>query len=373
MTIRESVADNLGLENLEDFIIKEYLSGKKEATQIVEDNFSKSEQRIQDLEKDDHKIIYILSEILLLKKMDSEISHSQYYILHSLFRQHAFNHNVNISKEENEIAHFASFILDFSDFNKTNIDRYIYLIATTKENSLYFYLQKNLRSKANLYFEILNAICVFESYKWSWDVFEEGIIKFHNGYIINLESKNIDRKYEIEKIKLKSESEADKLNNKIRVLSEELENVKGQIQYRDDYFEKYYYKSQIIIKDTYFGDNLPFLFNLFNFLKRNNLYDYGWSYFYECLTRENNEQISLSTTKKMNFVGRIFYHLTDYLILHYKDESFMFLKSKFLINEKPITDSFKINHMKTKFDVYDDSELVNVDDFFANQKKIYIK
>lgn len=87
----------------------------------------------------------------------------------------------------------------------------------------------------------------------------------------------------------------------------------------------------------------------------------------------NYEMIPLITSKKLNFLGRIFYHLCDYLILQYKDESFRFLQSKFLINDQTISDNFRANHMKTTYDKKDNPELIFIDDFFERQKKIYLK
>jgi hypothetical protein len=67
------------------------------------------------------------------------------------------------------------------------------------------------------------------------------------------------------------------------------------------------------------------------------------------------------------------YNLEDFLKVELRSDSFKFFQSKFFINEKPIGDNFKANHMKPKYDPNDDPFLVLVDDFFEKQKKLYNK
>jgi hypothetical protein len=142
----------------------------------------------------------------------------------------------------------------------------------------------------------------------------------------------------------------------------------------NDHFNKYYYNTQTIINNTYFGDNQPFLLNLFNFLKRNNLFQYSWSYFYSCLIEGNTEIIPLETSaKNVKPIGRLFYHLKHLLVKPYKDEPEKFIRSKFYINNEPLSSYFFTNHVYKKADSEFLPLIAEIDDFFEIQKKTYLK
>lgn len=371
---RNLIAYKLGIDNLEDYIIEEFLMGKKEAETKIEEVSNAILKDIEMTDSNDIKTVIILSDLIASKNVCCLASNA-------FLNQMILGANVkvvntlifSISVEKDKLINLATYILEYFEFNNTSNFRAQSLLKTIrKESEMYNFLFYYLK-KTKIYFDILNDICKLENYTWSWTNFEEGLKKVlvsHESEKISLRS---NHKSEIEFLELNKKFEIEDLNSNIKDLNRELNSKKREIELRDDFLEKYYDESRVKLSNTYFGDNLPFLLNLFNFLKQNSMFAFSWSYFYNCMTLKNDELIPLTTSKKLNFVGRIFYHLSDYLILQHKDQPIKFLKSKFLINNESISDSFKINHMKVKYDPKDDPELVVVDDFFAKQKRIYHK
>lgn len=373
MINRASIAKKLGVERLEDYIIDEFLIGKSEGDILVEAIFKESKMDLDQIRTDEIKIVRILSELIKIKNEFSDTNNNYFSHIIKDAKDFASNTLLDVINEKDELNNLAKYILDFWDFKKNRNFVVKGQLLKIRENSRKYHLILNYISKSKIYFDFLNDNCKIDRYTWNWLNFENGLIKVLGNHAIEKISLESDYKLKNETIALHKNREVDDLKSEIKDLKREISQLNKEIEYRTNFHNKYYYDSEVIISDTYLGDNLPFLFNLYYFLKKNNLFSYGWSYFYSCMIIGNKEMIPLKSSKKQNFIGRILFHFKDYLILHYKDESFKFLQSKFLINEAPITENFRTNHMKTKYDSNDEPELVAIDEFFAKQKKIYIK
>lgn len=370
---RDSIAKKLGVERLEDYIIDEFLIGKREGDILLEAIFKESKMDLEESKSDEIRIVGILAELIKIKNEFSYTTNNYFSHIIQEAKDYASNIALYVFDEKDELNNLAKYILDIYDFKKTKNFIVEGQLLKIRENSRKYHLILNYIPMAKIHFDFLNDKCKVDRYVWNWQNFENGLIKVLGNHAIEKFSLESDYKLKNEIFEINKNSEVDNLQRKIKDLNSEIGQLNKEIEMRTNFHNKYYYDSQIIISNTYIGDNLPFLFNLYNFLKINNLFSYGWSYFYSCMIIGNNEMISLKSSKKQNFIGRIFFHFKDYLILHYKDESFKFLQSKFLINESPITENFRTNHMKTKFDSTDEPELVIIDEFFSKQKKIYNK
>jgi hypothetical protein len=373
MINRASIANKLGVEKLKDYIIDEFIIGRSEGDILVEAIFKESKEDLEKDRFDEIKIVRILSELIKIKNEFSFSNNNYFSHIIQEAKEYASNLSLTISNEEDELNNLAKYILDIYDFKKTNNFIIEGQLLKIRENSRKYHLISNYVSKAKIHFDFLNDKCKIDRYTWNWVNFENGLIRVLADHGMEKISLEANYKLKNETFEIHKNNEVDDLSNELKDLKREIGLLNKEIEYRTNFHNKYYYDSQILISNTYVGDNLPFLFNLYNFLKINNLFSYGWSYFYSCMVIGNNEMISLKSSKKQNFIGRIFFHFKDYLILHYKHESFKFLQSKFLINESPITENFRTNHMKTKFDSTDEPELVIIDEFFFKQKKIYNK
>jgi hypothetical protein len=373
MINRASIAKKLGVERLEHYIIDEFVIGKREGEILLETIFKESKMDLDEIKSDEIKTVRVLLELIKIKN-EINVSTSNYFshIIQEA-KEYASNLSLTISNEEDELNNLAKYILDTNDFRKTNDFIVEGQLLKIRENSRKYHLILNYTSKAKIYFDFLNDKCKIDRYTWNWLNFENGLIRVLGEHAIEKISLEANYKLKNETFEIQKNREVDNLINEVKDLKREIDQLNKEIELRNNFHNKYYYDSQVMISNTYIGDNLPLLFNLYNFLKINNLFSYGWSYFYSCMIIGNNEVIPLKSSKKLNFIGRIFFYFKDFLILHYKDDSFKFLQTKFLINESPITENFRTNHMKTKFDANDEPELVIIDDFFSKQKKIYIK
>jgi hypothetical protein len=373
MTNRESIAKKFGVERLEDYIKEEFLKGKAEAEIEFDKFIIETSDDLQIDEKEDvlkHKVLFqIATYKTIVNKLNNEyffqmIQQSKEYFSYPLTRTFS---------ENDQLDRLAKYILDYYDFKSTPNHIVESQLLKIKEKSAIYHSCLHYISYSIRLFEILNDKCKIEGFTWDWFNFEDGLLKVLTNHTIEIIAIKGDYEAKIKILEFNNKSGIDSLTNKIQNLKEDIKNEINKNEFLTEFQKKYYENSPIDITQTYFGDNLPFLFNLFNFLKRNNLLQFGWSYFYSCMITGNNEMIPLKKPKKLNFIGRIFYHLTDYLVLQYKEQPLQFLKSKFLIDENYITDSFKNNHMKPNFDKIDEPELMIVDDFFEKQEKIYLK
>lgn len=369
---RESLAKKYNVNRLEDYVIEEFNVGKNEAETLCNEYFENSLAAIEKIEDNDIKVFKILIELLNIKKEFSFENNNFGHIIREA-KEYIPHNSLTPRSENEEIEHLAKYVLDYYDFIKLPQWRVTVQLKRIRKNSKQYHITLNIISKSQIYFDNLNELQKFDDYVWGWSNFENGLHKIFNKHRIDKIEYESDFELKIKLLDINKNFEIKQLKDELKDANKKIIELNEKHEFVTNYHDKYYYNSQIIINNTFFGDNTPFLFNLFNFLKKNNLYNYGWSYFHSCMVIGNYEMILLNKPKKSNFIGRIFYHLSNYLILHFKENPMLFIKAKFLIDENEITDSFKNNHMKPNYDKMDDPELEIVDDFFEKQKKIYLK
>lgn len=373
MIDRVGIATELGGAALEEIIVDQILNGKNDAIKVLSIFIDDLKKCINDNINDDVLVFKIIGDLVMLKKELYTNGYNEFLQL----KNNAFKFNKVILSssisDDDQLRLIANYFLDFHDFNKSN-NRYLKIqIHRIREISRYYYLEIDLMKQSSLFFDILNDKCKIDDYHWNWGSFERNVVKVISEHALQMISIKNNCNLEIDLMKLDKDRNSEKLNDKIGNLQEKIISLENKNDYVNDYFNKYYFNNQIQICNTYFGDNTPFLLNLFNFLKKNNMLDYSWSYFHSCMVLGNNEMISLISFKKNTFTGYFLLKLKDYLVMQYQDNYFEFYKSKFLINGTTISDSFKRNYFKKDFDNQMMPELDKIDVFFKEQQKIYLK
>lgn len=373
MIDRIGIAGELGGATLEEIIVEQILNGKDEAIKVLNILIDELKKCINDNINDDVIVFKIISDLIMMKK---ELFTNGYHEFLQL-KNNAFKFNKVILSssvsDDDQLRLIANYFLDFHDFNKSNNQYLKIQIQRIRDVSKFYFLEVNLIKESALYFDILNDKCKIDGYLWNWQSFERNVAKLISDNTMQMISIKNNCNLEIDLMKLDKDRNSEILNEKIGNLQEKIISHENKNEYVNDYFNKYYFNNQIQIYNTYFGDNTPFLLNIFNFLKKNNMLDNSWSYFHSCLVLGNSEMIFLVSFKKNIFIGYFLLKLKDYLVMQYQDNYFEFYKSKFLINGTIISDSFKRNYFKKDFDNQLMPELDKIDVFFKEQQKIYLK
>lgn len=369
----ENLAKRLGTDNLEQFIIDEYTKGKEEAELVLLDSFLNINEELNKIESEETKIVNILTLIITLKRPIDFSYNNELHLIKTKAKDFASNNSIDITTEKEELRNFANYYLAFFKFQNTPHWLVLHKLKELRNSSITFHLQTGIVSRLSYYFDILNDIYKIDSFTWSWENFEDGLIKVFQKFNFDKMDSEIKHEAEIEILNHRTDNKIDVLKTDIRNLEGEISRLKEEIELRANFHDKYYYKNETVINNTFFGDNQPFIFNLYNFLKRNNLFHYSWSYFYSCMIVGNKEIIPLESKKNLKFIGRIFYNLRFFLVSHYKDEYEHFFRSKFFINTEPLPLHFFSNQVYRKLDIELTPFIAEVDDFFNEQKKTYLK
>lgn len=376
MNVRESVKSKLGIENLEDYVYDQYSLGVKDAEIYVDGIFEDFKLKIQEESNREFLFKELISVLVVLKKsiFNQQFNNDIEYFEIFNFSNNNDKYNIQtISGKLDDVVNFSKFILDYYDFRSLSYLTYFSKIKNVREKSKEFNIALLYLKKSNFIFDKLNELNITEKFDWNFYSFEKGIVEVLNLYYCKQIEFESNKNYEISLLKSNNERELSTILKSNKELENKILNLENKNEYVNEYYNKYYFNNQILIQDTYFGDNLPFLLNLYNFFKKNNLYHHGWSYFYSCMVITNNEMVPLVSFKKNNFVGYLFFKLKDFLIMHYQDVYFEFFQFKFLINGKPILKSIKRNYVKKNFDIELNPELKKIDDFFEKQSQVYNK
>lgn len=363
---------SLATSNLKDYLIEQINIGKSEAEKEADDLVNKIIKNIEsDLLDEEGKSAILAVELISLQKIiyQKEISPVAFYLKNFKGYKTSFGNTKNESPEDEKLA---TFIIEFYNFiNKPDIF-IVNELRRIKEEfrkyfSLYFFEKKSERL-----FEKLNELNYLEKFNWTFLTFESGILEILKKIYFQNKENEHKSKQELDFLKTRNEIECDKLRFQIDSYKSEIKILKGVIQYNDDYRKKYLDDVQVKVYNTYFGDNLPFLVNFYNFLCEHLLLKmYSFSHFYLCMTVKNNEMINLSRRKESKLIGRVFHYFINEGFLLPKFANKEFIKSKFYINEQPIKEIFFNNHSKKNSDPEDSKYISIADDFFEKQKKIF--
>ncbi len=364
----------LGVSNLKVYLINEIKVSRQEAELFTDNIIKEILNRIDNNIPVSVNLFSIISELIHLKKSIFFVETSEihyYYKVYSFFNNSLLN---SLNKTVDDDEKLVDFI--FENFAFLKLPNYIISnrFKNFKRDFYSYYIRIYFEKKSILLFDKLNELNYLKDFIWNLDNLDKGILEFYKLLIIDKEKADANFKIEIEYIKDKGELKINRLEDEIKTKDREIRYKEGTIELYNDYHKKYLENYPTFINDTYFGDNQPFIFNLYNFLRKNLLINMmGWSYFYSCLSSNSNEIINLQSKNNLKFIGRILYCLQDFLQPKYKSDFHDFLKNKFYINEKPINDNFFKNHMRPIYDKSLYPNLNEIDDFFANQKNIYIK
>lgn len=364
----------LGVSNLKKHLVDEIKKARIEADILTNDIFKTALDRIEREAIKEYNSYIIINELIHLKKNIylNETSEVYFYFKnYSYFKKNELNElNSNVDEDEKVV----DFIIEYFTFLNLPFFVISNRFKNFKNDFKYYFLRYFYEQKSKLLFDELNRFNLLKDFTWNLENLDNGILKLYQLLIIEKEKSISDLQLENRYIKESSDIKIKSLEDEQKSLIREINLKEGTINYYEEYHRKYLENYPTLINETFFGDNQPFIFNLYNFLRKNLLINMmGWSYFYSCMSSNSNEIINLQSKNKAKFIGRIFYLLQDFLQPKYKSDFHDFLKNKFYFNEKPINNHFLKNHMLTTYDKSQYPNLNEVDEFFANQKNIYIK
>ncbi len=354
------ISKELGCSDLIDFLFNEIKLGYEKGIYQSLLYINTIQEELKNLDND--KKTMVIFDYLSIFKKENLLNNSNRF-KHFLHESKKFQ-TTKAKNIENELEDLAIYIVKyFSAFYYNDIDL-INEFKKIKEESFKYFFAKNVYDNGMILFDELKLIDGFKNIEWSYNGLDFIVLHKYNLDNINgnaeIETKNINHLHQIEDI-----------NFDIKHLNYDLKASEKEIQLLKDSIDKYYFSSMTLIQDTYFGDNQPLLFELFNFLKKNNCLDYGWSYFYNCFVIGNNEVISLKNNQTNYFFGYLFWAISDFLKPPYKNDK-KFFYNKFYIDEKPLKDSFFRNYFRSfKNDEYESIETIAA--FIEKLKKTHNK
>lgn len=344
----------------------------KETVSIILDELKNSEL------KNNFKVVKIINNLIHLKKIlyDKDAIEAQYFFNnYKLFKSNELS---KIKETIDDDEKLIEFVIESIRFLKSS--HFICVNRFKKINHEFakYFIAINLEKEAKTLFNELNQLNCIDDFNWSLETLDEGIVKLYTTLVIEYESKAMDLKskikYNQELNELQINSLKEDLNFKVRSLNFDIESKNEIINYQKEHIKKYLDFQPVFLVETYFGDNTPFLINVYNYLVRNQILTMtGWSYFYSCMSINSNEIINLDSKNNLKFIGRFFYCLQDFLQPKFKTDFTDFIMSKFYINEKPINSNFFKNHMRPIYDETLYPNLKEIDAFFLYQKNIYLK
>ncbi len=365
----------LGASCIRTFLRDEIKKGKEDAEKKLSaliEPFLKSIEN-PDLQNE-VKLIKITSELVFFNKIIFNNSISNFSFFTNNYKNiSAYNLNNTVTEQIN-FDDLVDYILKFYDFNRTQDFFLINKFRKISSESENYYLVKLLEIELVNLLTRLNELNLNHPFKWRKDNIEFGIVDvLHTLYKEKLDIIS-DSEEKIRRNNRKFKDEIIDLKDEIEQINKEKYYLNDELIFQKSYNQKYIESYSTIIAETYFGDNLPFLLQLYNFLKTHRLMSkYGWSYFYLCMITNNTDKIDLESKKESKFIGRVFYNLIDFLTPKYRENHRSLFTNKFTLNGKTLNENFFVNHMRAKYDETLHPNFQDVDDFFSDLRKIYLK
>lgn len=369
---QEYICNQLQCNTLNEYIYNEIKSGFDQSFALAD---SYIEQILAEIRSENPKkrLLTIIPNIQLIKKAKIESSEA------------CFTHYLNESKKykspqtidlKDQIINLSEYIVIYFSLICHSEKEMIDELKKIKNQSFMYYFSNLIYDKGVVLFEEIKLISEIKPFEWSYSGVDLGFLINYQIHKIENEAKldinQFEHERELEKNKNKLNSIIEDLQWTNKQLNRDLDSSRQRAKFLEEYIEKYYYSTQPLIQPTYFGDNLPLIHCLYNFLKENNCFDYGWSYFYTCLTIENNEIINLKNIQNNYFFGNLFWELSRFLKEPYKSEFKRFFNNKFYLGDKPLKESFFRNYYrKYKNDEHESLEVIAA--LILKLEKIYHK
>ena len=332
---QEYICNELGFSNINDYIFNEIKVGYDESI-ILADKYIENilnEIRNEDTKK---KLSCIIMHITLLKK--AHLENKELCFTHYYNDSKKFKTPKTLSKTD-EFINLSEFIIKYFNIIFHSEKEIIDNLKKIKSQSFLFHFTDLIYSKGEILFDELKSYPELAPLEWTYTTIDLN-------FLHQFTSTKMLHEFDLQTINESNERNKNYLEDEIENLKKELASSQKEIEFRDNFYEKYYYSTQPFLQDTYFGDNQPLIHCLYYFLRVNNCLDYGWSYFYNCLTIENNEIINLKNTQTNYFFGNLFWELSKFLKEPYKYEFKRFFFNKFYLDEKPLKESFFRNYYR---------------------------
>lgn len=366
------ICKELDCSNVIDFLFNSIKLGHEKGMYSSPLYINTIQEELKNLDND--KKIMVIFDYLSLFKRENLLNNSNRF-KHFLDESKKFQ-TTKAKNIENELEDLAIYIVKyFSAFYHSDIDL-INEFKKIEEESFKYFFTKNVYDKGKILFEELKLIDELKEWEWDYSNLSLGLLNSNRiqkiEFYYKKEQYEADHKRNIEDLNTSIKNIKYDLNSSIKELQRELVESIQKSELIEEFYNKYYFNSQTIILDTHFGDNQPLILEFYNFLKKNNCLDYGWSYFYNCLVIGNNEIINLKNTQHNYFFGYLFWSISDFLKQPYKNDFKKFFSSKFYINEKPLADSFFKNHYR-KFKNDEHTSIETIAPFIEKIKKIHYK
>jgi hypothetical protein len=357
---QEYICSELGCTNLVDFIFDELEKGYENGIYQGKIYIQAIQDELKGLD-DDVKLMTIIKYLTVIKNEDL-INNSNRF-------KHYFDESkkfklTDVKGFKKELKNMAYYILKyFSCLYHSDVELINELKKFSEESYKYF-ISKYIYDNGVILLKELKLINGFDKLDCDYSNLSLGLLSRNQIQKIEFNS-------EIEKNIASNDSEVDDLSRDLRYLKTDLKRSEEQIELLKSTIDKYYFSSQTLIQDTFFGDNQPLVFELYNFLKNNNCLDYGWSYFYNCLVEGNIEIISLRNKQPNYFFGYLFWAISAFLKPPYTNDK-KFFYNKFYIDQQPLKDSFFRNYYRS-FKNEDYECIETIAKFIVKLKKIHNK
>ena len=383
----KKIEKHLKVENLEahivDLIQKSKTEAENDAKELVEEILTSMKNEVFSFNVN---ISYICESLILLKTIIYNSNYSDFHYYLTNFRKSSiFQFDLN-SKVDNDLE-LARYIINHINSLGLSFIGTIGKFNSLQNEVLSYYKTESLISKISVVFLELDKLNLIKEFSWNINTLDKGLSSLFKDLTIKYETKIDELNSKIRKQELKIELENEKYKSEIsrlkddfdfevRSLNRDIESKEYTIELYKDYTKKYLENQPYYVQNTYFGDNLPFLINVYNFLVKNQFVKgLSWSYFYSCLVIGNNEIINLTNNGKLNFIGRFFYFLKNYIDIKYRsnNEYKDFIYQKFYINEAAMSEAFYRNYVVDYYDETKHKNLAEIDAFFSKQDEIFLK
>jgi hypothetical protein len=307
-------------------------------------------------------LIQIIRYLTIIKDENLVINSSRFKHYFDESKKFKSTKDKDIKSELEDLAHY---IVKYCAFFYQSDDELINELKKFSAESFKYFSVIHIYEAGSILIRELKLIEQLD--EWDWDY-----SKLSLGLLNSMRLQRMNFNSELEKNIARHDSKVDNLKTNLRSLENDLNRSKEHVEILKSSIDKYYFSTQTLLQDTFFGDNQPLVFALYNFLKRMNCLDYSWSYFYNCFVIGNKEVINLRNNQPNYFFGNLFWEISFLLKPEYKSESKEFFNSKFYIDEKPLKDSFFRNYYRSfKNEDYECLEITAK--FIEKLKKIHNK
>jgi hypothetical protein len=266
------------IENSYDFLeLKHNIKIEEDLLHLIDEVFETAQLQV-------HK--FIETE----KKLSKEISPKEIYREKSLYEKIIKSKNWIITTFHK--SKYAPILIRYIDQPKKIADEIAWEWIKLEANSISFYTETNLKILKTeltevLYHYLISRITDIGKYLSTDKVLFSSL---PNSEMIELTHFNelqneIDYQKKVNSIYQQDyEEQINKIHSENHLLKEKVEKLKGYKTDLEELSGRFFFHQDNLYKDYIIGDSLPELKMIYQFLKKNNVYDSNWGYFAYCFS-----------------------------------------------------------------------------------------